>query len=161
DSEIAFIDAGAANGPPIIFLHGNPTSSYLWRNVIPHAEPLGRCLAPDLIGMGDSGKNPAGSYRFADHARYLGAWLDALGLERPITCVGHDWGGALAFDWSCRNPGRVAGLVHMETIVRPLAWDEWPAPARPMFQAMRSPAGEEIVLVKNLFIERILPGSVL
>jgi haloalkane dehalogenase len=159
DSEIAFIDAGS--GRPILFLHGNPTSSYLWRNVIPHVEPLGRCLAPDLIGMGDSGKNPAGSYWFVDHARYFGAWLDAMDLGDRITFVGHDWGGALAFDWTCRNPDRVESLVYMETIVRPLAWSEWPEPARPLFHAFRSPAGEEIVLEKNLFIERILPGSVL
>jgi haloalkane dehalogenase len=129
--------------------------------VIPHVESLGRCLAPDLVGMGQSGKNPAGSYRFADHAGYFAGWLEALNLSGRITFVGHDWGGALAFDWACRNPDRVAALVYMETIVRPLVWDEWPAPARPLFQAMRSPAGEEIVLAKNVFIERILPGSVL
>jgi haloalkane dehalogenase len=129
--------------------------------VIPHVEPLGRCLAPDLIGMGESGKNPAGSYRFVDHARYFGTWLEGLGAIGPFTFVGHDWGGALAFDWACRNPDRVSALVYMETIVRPLAWAEWPAPARPLFEAMRSPAGEEIVLTKNIFIERILPGSVL
>ena len=159
DSEVAFIDVGS--GPPIIFLHGNPTSSYLWRNVIPHVESLGRCLAPDLIGMGDSGKNPAGSYRFEDHNALLRC---LAGRARPVgrvAFVGHDWGGALAFDWACRNPDRVESLVYMETIVRPLAWDEWPDPARPLFRAMRSPAGEEIVLNKNVFIERILPGSVL
>jgi haloalkane dehalogenase len=160
DSDLVFIDTRL--GPPVVLLHGNPTSSYLWRNVIREVEPFARCLAPDLIGMGDSGKNPAGTYRFVDHARYLEAWLDALdlGLNERITFVGHDWGGALAFDWACRHPARVAALVYMETIVRPLAWDEWPAPARPIFEAMRSPAGEEIVLTKNVFVERILPSSV-
>jgi haloalkane dehalogenase len=159
DSDMAFIDVGG--GRPIVLLHGNPTSSYLWRNVIPHVELLRRCLAPDLIGMGDSGKNPTGNYRFVDHARYLAAWLDGLHPAGPVTFVGHDWGGALAFDWACQHPDRVEAIVYMETIVRPLAWDEWPAPARPLFQAMRSPAGEEILLTKNVFIERILPGSVL
>src|SRR5262249_45649580 len=151
----------------VVLLHGNATSSYLWRNVIPLVESGStgrcRCLAPDLIGMGDSGKSPSGSYRFVDHARYLDAWLEleGLGLDAPVTFVGHDWGGALALDWACRHPDRVASLVYMETIGRPLAWDEWPAPARPIFEAMRSPAGEEIVLTKNVFIERILPSSVI
>lgn len=158
DSEMAYVDAGA--GDPVLFLHGNPTSSYLWRNVIPHVEAQGRCLAPDLIGMGQSGSNPAGRYRFADHARWLDAWLDALALER-VVLVGHDWGGALAFHWARRNPQRVAGIAYMETIVRPLTWDEWPEAARKVFQGMRSPAGEAMVLEKNVFVERILPASVL
>jgi haloalkane dehalogenase len=143
-----------------VFLHGNPTSSYLWRNVIPLVEPEGRCLAPDLVGMGDSGKAPAGSYRFADHARYLDAWLDALGLER-LVLVMHDWGSALGFHWARRHPERVRGLVYMEALVRPLTWDEWPEVARKVFQGMRSPAGEDMVLQKNVFVERILPLSVL
>ena len=158
DSEMAYVDAG--EGGPILFLHGNPTSSYLWRNVIPEVEAAGRCLAPDLIGMGQSGKNPAGRYRFADHARYLDAWIDALALDR-IVLVGHDWGGALAFHWARRNPRRVAGIAYMETIVRPLSWDEWPEAARKVFQGMRSPAGEAMVLEKNVFVERVLPASVL
>ena len=158
DSEMAYVDAG--EGGPILFLHGNPTSSYLWRNVIPEVEAAGRCLAPDLIGMGQSGKNPAGRYRFADHARYLDAWIDALALDR-IVLVGHDWGGALAFHWARRNPQRVAGIAYMETIVRPLSWDEWPEAARKVFQGMRSPAGEAMVLEKNVFVERVLPASVL
>ncbi len=159
DTEMAYIDAGA--GEPIVFLHGNPTSSYLWRNVLPHVEGLGRCLAPDLVGMGDSGRFPAGSYRFVDHARYLDAWFDALGLTDNITLVGHDWGSALAFYWASRHPDRVNGVVYMEALVRPLTWQDWPEPARAIFQAMRSPAGEEIILRKNVFIERILPASVL
>ena len=159
DTEIAYVDTGA--GDPVVFLHGNPTSSYLWRNVIPYVEGLGRCLAPDLIGMGDSGKAPTGSYRFVDHARYLDAWFDALGLTKNVTPVGHDWGSALGFYWAYRYPDRVKGLVYLEAIVKPLTWEEWPEPARALFKALRSPAGEEIILQKNVFVERILPASVL
>ena len=159
DTEMAYVDVGT--GDPVVFLHGNPTSSYLWRNVIPHVQAAGRCLAPDLVGMGDSGKAPAGSYRFADHARYLDAWFEALGLTRNVTLVVHDWGSALGFHWAQRHPERVRGLVYMEALVRPLTWEEWPDVARKVFQAMRSPAGEEMVLQKNVFVERILPLSVL
>ena len=159
DTDMAYVDAGA--GAPVVFLHGNPTSSYLWRNVIPIVAPHGRCLAPDLVGMGDSGKAPAGSYRFADHARYLDAWFEALGLMRGVTLVLHDWGSALGFHWAHRHPDRVRGLVYMEAIVRPVSWSEWPEAARKIFQAMRTPAGEEMVLGKNVFVERILPASVL
>jgi len=159
DSEMAFVDTGG--GAPVVFLHGNPTSSYLWRNVIPPVASRGRCLAPDLIGMGDSGKAPAGRYRFVDHARYLDAWFDAVGLTREVTLVVHDWGSALGFHWARRHPERVAGLVYMEAIVRPVTWAEWPEPARKIFQTMRSPAGEEVVLGKNVFVERILPASVM
>jgi haloalkane dehalogenase len=159
DTELACVDTGV--GDPVVFLHGNPTSSYLWRNVIPHVVPVARCLAPDLVGMGESGKAPGGTYRFADHARYLDAWFDALGLARNVTLVVHDWGGALGFDWARRHPERVRGIAYMEALVRPMTWAEWPEPARKIFQAMRSPAGEEIVLVKNVFVERLLPGSVL
>ena len=155
---MAYVDVGS--GDPVVFLHGNPTSSYLWRNVIPHVQPSARCLAPDLIGMGDSGKAPAGSYRFVDHARYLDAWFEALALDR-VTLVVHDWGSALGFHWARRHPERVRGLVYMEALVRPVTWDEWPEVARKAFQAMRSPGGEEMVLVKNVFVERILPLSVL
>ena len=158
DSEMAYVDVGA--GDPVVFLHGNPTSSYLWRNVIPHVESVGRCLAPDLVGMGDSGRAPAGSYRFVDHARYLDAWFEALGLTR-VTLVAHDWGSALGFHWARRHPGRVRGIAYMEALVRPVTWEEWPEAARQVFQAMRSPAGEEMVLTKNVFVERILPRSVL
>lgn len=159
DSTIAYVDTGA--GDPVVFLHGNPTSSYLWRNVIPHVERVARCLAPDLIGMGESGKAAGGSYRFADHARYLDAWFGALGLDRRVTVVVHDWGSALGFDWACRHPVSVRGLAYMEAIVQPLTWDQWPGAARAIFQALRSPAGEEMVLQKNVFVERILPASVL
>ena len=159
DSEMTYVDTGA--GDPFVFLHGNPTSSYLWRNVIPHVSGQARCLAPDLIGMGDSGKAPGGSYRFADHARYLDSWFDALGLTGRVVLVGHDWGSALGFDWACRHPDRVKGVAYMEGIVRPMTWDEWPEQARNIFQAMRSPAGEEIVLQKNVFVERVLPASIM
>src|SRR5262249_55570764 len=131
------------------------------RNVIPHVAGDHRCLAPDLVGMGDSGKASSGSYRFVDHARYLDAWFDAVGLARDVTLVVHDWGSALGFHWARRHPDRVHGLVYMEARVRPVTWDEWPDAARKMFQAMRSPAGEEMVLQKNVFVERILPASVL
>jgi haloalkane dehalogenase len=159
DSEIAYIDAGV--GDPVVFLHGNPTSSYLWRNVIPHVEHSGRCLAPDLIGMGDSGKNPSGSYRLVDHARYLDAWFETMGLTKNITLVLHDWGSALGFYWAQRHPERVKALAYMEAIVRPLSWDEWIPAATKIFKAIRSSDGEEIILQKNFFIERLLPASVL
>jgi haloalkane dehalogenase len=159
DTELAYVDTGA--GDPVVFLHGNPTSSYLWRNIIPHVELLARCLAPDLVGMGESGKNPSGSYRFVDHARYLDAWFEALRLDRNVTLVVHDWGSALGFHWGRRHPERVKGIVYMEAIVRPVTWEEWPEAARRVFQGMRSPAGEEMVLQKNVFVERVLPGSVL
>lgn len=159
DTEMAYIDTGTGN--PIVFLHGNPTSSYLWRNIIPHVAGVGRCVAPDLVGMGESGKAAHGSYRFVDHARYLDAWFDTVGITENVTLVGHDWGSALAFYWAHRHPDRVKGIAYMEAIVRPLTWDEWNEASRSLFQGIRSPAGEEIILQKNVFVERILPGSVL
>jgi haloalkane dehalogenase len=157
--EIAYVDVGS--GDPIVFLHGNPTSSYLWRNVIPHLAGLGRCLAPDLVGMGASGRTPDGSYRFVDHARYLDGWFDALGLKRNVTLVVHDWGSALGFHWAYRNQASVKGIAYMEAIVRPVTLTEWPEAARKIFLGMRSTAGDEMVLKNNVFIERILPGSIL
>jgi len=161
DTEMAYIETG--NGDPIVFLHGNPTSSYLWRNIIPHAEGLGRCLAPDLVGMGQSGKNPSGSYRFIDHYRHLAAWLEAVGVTDNVIFVIHDWGSALGFHWAYqhRDQARTQGIAYMEAIVRPITWDDWPEQARGIFKAMRSEAGEEIALEKNVFVERILPASVL
>jgi len=159
DSEMVYVDTGARD--PVVFLHGNPTSSYLWRNVIPHVAGSRRCLAPDLIGMGESGRSGGGTYRFADHARYLDGWFEALGLSRNVVLVVHDWGSALGFDWARRHPERVAGVAYMEAIVRPVTWQEWPEGARKIFQAMRSPGGEEMVLQKNVFVERILPASVI
>ena len=161
DSDMAYVETGS--GDPVVFLHGNPTSSYLWRNVIAEVEGGARCLAPDLIGMGDSGKNPAGSYRFVDHARYLDAWFAALGLDREqqtVTLVVHDWGSALGFHWAHRHQACVKALVYMEAIVQPLTWATFPDAARQVFQGFRSPAGEDMVLQNNVFVERVLPGSV-
>jgi haloalkane dehalogenase len=158
DSTIHYRDSGS--GAPIVFLHGNPTSSYLWRNVIPRLEGEGRCLAPDLIGMGKSGK-PAIDYRLVDHARYLDAWFEALGL-RDVTLVVHDWGSALGFHWARRHPDRVAAIAFMEAIVKPLTWSEWPEKARGVFRGLRTPkVGEEMIFDKNIFIEAVLPGSIL
>jgi haloalkane dehalogenase len=156
---MAYVDTG--QGDPIVFLHGNPTSSYLWRNVIPHVEKIGRCLAPDLIGMGQSGKAPGGSHRFVDHSRYLDAWFDTLDLKENVTLVVHDWGSALGFYWAHRHPDRVKAIAYMEAIVKPLTWDMWPEVARPIFESLRSEAGDKMVLEKNVFVERILPASVL
>ncbi|GLY91137.1 haloalkane dehalogenase [Actinoallomurus iriomotensis] len=153
DSTIFYRETG--DGAPVVFLHGNPTSSHLWRDVIP-AVP-GRRLAPDLIGMGESGK-PAIGYSFADHARYLDAWFDALALDEVIL-VGHDWGGALAFDWAARHPERVRGIAVTETIVKPMAWEEFPEAGRALFEAIKSDRGEVMMLDDNAFIE-MLPGSV-
>ena len=159
DTDMAYVDTGRGN--PVVFLHGNPTSSFLWRKIIPHVQGVARCLAPDLVGMGQSGKAPSGDYRFVDHVRYLDAWFDALELTENVTLVMHDWGSALGFHWARRHPDRVSGLVYMEAIVRPLTWAEWPENARKVFQGMRSPAGEELVLQKNVFVERILPASII
>ncbi|TDW77946.1 haloalkane dehalogenase [Kribbella pratensis] len=145
-------------GTPIVFLHGNPTTSYLWRHILPIVGESGRCLAPDLIGMGESGK-PDIAYTFDDHARYLDAWFDALGLDR-IVLIGHDWGGALAFDWAARHPGRIKGIAFTETIVKPMSWEEFPAGARPLFEAIRTPGvGEAMILDQNAFIEEALPRT--
>jgi len=159
---MAYVEVGT--GSPIVLLHGNPTSSYLWRNVIPHLADQGRCIAPDLIGMGDSDKlEPSGPdrYRFVEHREYLDALLDALGVRDDVTLVVHDWGSALGFDWARRHAEGVRGIAYMEAIVQPVTWAEWPEAARGIFQGFRSPAGEEMVLERNLFIEAVLPGSIL
>ena len=161
ETTMAYVDEGDPEADPIIFLHGNPTSSYLWRNIIPHCSGIARCLAPDLIGMGQSGSSPSGSYRFVDHAGWLDAWLEGMGLNQNLTFVVHDWGSALGFHWAARHPEAVKGIVYMEAIVRPVTWDEWPGAAARVFQGFRSEAGEEMVLEKNIFVERVLPGSVL
>jgi len=146
-------------------LHGNPTSSYLWRNVLPHLQPLGRCIAPDLIGMGDSDKLPnsgPGSYRFVEHRRHLDALLEALDVRERVTLVIHDWGSALGFDWANRHRDAVKGIAFMEAIVRPQGWDHWDVMnMRPFLEALRSDAGEKMVLEENFFIEKILPGAIL
>ncbi|MGI9666353.1 MAG: haloalkane dehalogenase [Acidimicrobiia bacterium] len=159
---MAYVDVG--EGAPIVFLHGNPTSSYLWRNIIPHLSDTYRCIAPDLIGMGDSDKladSGPESYRFVEHRSYLDPLLDSLDLGDAVTLVIHDWGSGLGFDWANRNRDRVAGIAYMEAIVAPVQWSDWNEASRPIFEAMRSDAGEVIVLEKNVFVERILPASIL
>ena len=160
--QMAYVEMG--EGDPIVFLHGNPTSSYLWRNIMPHVKELGRCIAPDLIGMGDSDKlDELGPerYTFVEHRRYVDAVLEALGVNENVTLVIHDWGSALGFDWARRNRAAVKGICYMEAIVRPLTWDEFPTAARATFEQFRSPAGEAMVLDNNVFVEGVLPGSIL
>lgn len=157
DSSVYYEDSGS--GTPIVFLHGNPSSSHSWRKVLPAIDEPARLLAPDLIGMGRSGK-PDIDYTFADHVRYLDAWFDALGLE-DVVLVGHDWGGALAFDWAARHPDRVRGVAFFETIVRPMSWSELGDGPRTRAEAMRSAKGEALVLDRNFFIETAYTGGVL
>lgn len=155
-ARMAYVDVGY--GDPIVLLHGNPTPSYLWRNLIPALLPYGRCLAPDYIGMGASGPAPDGRYRFFEQQKYLDAWFEALALREKVTLVVHDWGSALGFAWAIRYPERVRAIVYLEGIVRPFrSWDEWPAVTRDFFQAQRSRSGEDLILEKNLFIEYLLP----
>lgn len=159
---MAYVETGT--GDPIVFLHGNPTSSYLWRGIIGHLAPYGRCLAPDLIGMGESDKlsdSGPGSYRFVEHRRYLDALLEDLGVTERVSLVVHDWGSALGFDWANRHRDAVKGIAYMEAIVRPVSWAEWPDAARGIFRAFRSETGEDMVLANNVFVEAVLPGSVL
>jgi haloalkane dehalogenase len=161
DAEMAYVDVG--QGRPIVFLHGNPTSSYLWRNVLPHLRGLGRCLAPDLIGMGESDKLPdpgPGTYEFATHAMYLEAFLQEVQLDEPVVLVLHDWGSALGFDWARKHPDQVRGIAFTEALVNPLTWADWPEIGRRMFRCMRGSEGEELVLDQNAFVERLLPASV-
>ena len=162
-SQMAYVEAGS--GDPIVFLHGNPTSSYLWRNVIPRLEGAGRCIAPDLIGQGDSDKLPESGpdrYRFVEHRAYLDELLAKLDVRENVTFVIHDWGSALGFDWANRQRDAVRAIAYMEAIVCPIAgWDDWPEAARGIFQGLRSPAGEEMILEKNLFVEAVLPGSII
>jgi haloalkane dehalogenase len=161
---MAYVETGQLDGDPILFLHGNPTSSYLWRNIMPYMTDLGRCIAPDLIGMGDSDKLPDSGpdrYRFVEHQAYLTGLLDALGVTQNVTLVIHDWGSALGFDWANKHRDAVKGIAYMEAIVQSRSWDDFPERARPAFQAMRSPAGDKMVLEENFFVERMLPGSIL
>jgi haloalkane dehalogenase len=160
--QMAYIDEGA--GPAIVFQHGNPTSSYLWRNIMPHCAGLGRLVACDLIGMGDSDKlSPSGPdrYGYAEQRAYLWALWDQLALGDDIVFVLHDWGSALGFEWARHHPERVAGIAYMEAIVTHLTWADWPERARGAFQGFRSAGGEDMILVKNMFVERILPGSIM
>ena len=161
--QMAYIEEGS--GDPIVFLHGNPMSSYLWRNVMPHLAGKGRLIAPDLIGMGDSDKldnSGPDSYTFVEHRKYLFALLEQLGVTDNVTMVIHDWGSGLGFHWAHTHPEAVKGIAFMEAIVETRdSWDQFPDRAREMFQALRSPAGEEMVLDKNLFVEALVPGSIL
>jgi haloalkane dehalogenase len=159
DSEMSYVDSG--RGDPIVFLHGNPTWSYLWRNIIPAVSHLGRCLAPDLVGMGQSAPSPRRAYRFVDHARYLDAWFDALGLTQSVTLVLHDWGSALGFYRAFRHPQQIRAIAYMEAIVQPRRWSDWPSGRDKMFRAMRSSEGERLVLDENYFVETVLPKSIL
>lgn len=159
DSDISYVDVG--QGDPIVFLHGNPTWSYLWRNIIPHVSDLGRCLAPDLVGMGRSGPSPTGAYRFADHAAYLDAWFETLGLTSNVTLVLHDWGSALGFDRACRHPQHIRAIAYMEAIVQPRRWEDFPPGRDKIFRALRSGEGERLVLDENFFVETVLPKSII
>ena len=162
NKNISYVEMGS--GETMLFLHGNPTSSYLWRNIMPYFSDIKRCIAPDLIGMGDSDKldsNNVGDYNFFTHQKWLNDILESLNLGNKIILVVHDWGSALGFDWAFRNIDRIAGIVYMEGIVRELNWDDWDQKSAPLFKAFRSEAGENMIIEKNIFVERVLPGSVL
>ena len=162
NKNIAYVDSG--HGDPIIFLHGIPTSSYLWRNITPYLESQGRCISIDLIGMGDSDKldNPdENSYRFEEHYHYVDAAIQSLTDGENISFVIHDWGSALGFNWCHNNPESVKGIAYMEAIVKEMTWDDWDKNAKSIFQGFRSDAGEDLVLEKNYFIEKVLPGSII
>lgn len=159
---MAYVESG--EGDPIVFLHGNPTSSFLWRDVIPHVENLGRCIAPDLIGMGDSDKVPDSgpdSYDFFEHREYLDALLEELGVSENVVLVVHDWGSGLGFDWAFRHQDRLKGIVHMESIVKSPRWADQDEQVTQMFLALRSEAGDEMVLQQNMFVEMVLPSMVM
>ena len=158
NTEISYVDTG--HGDPIVFLHGNPTSSYIWRNIIPYVSDCGRCLAPDLVGMGQSGKSPWQAYCFVDHALYLDAWFEALNLTSKITLVVHDWGSALGFHRAARFPQQIKAIVYMEAIFMPRRWEDF-GDSAPIFQALRSKQGEHMVLDENFFVEKILPRAIL
>jgi len=161
--KIAYVEVG--EGDPIVLLHGNPTSSYLWRNVIPELEGKGRVIAPDLIGQGDSEKLPVsegpGRYTFLTAYDYLDGLLQAIGADKNVTLVIHDWGSGLGFYWAQQHPSAVRGIAYMESIVCPVSWEDWPEDARGIFQAFRSDAGEELILQRNMFVEAVLPSAVM
>ena len=159
-ARMAYIESGT--GRPVVFLHGNPTSSILWRKVLPHVAKRARCIAPDLIGMGDSSRVGSGgtSYRFLDHRTYLDALFELLGLTKDVVLVGHEWGGPLAFDWAQRNRAAVAGIVYMETFVTPLEWSDIPESIVDLVRAVRTDAGEGLILGRNRLVERLIPIGV-
>jgi haloalkane dehalogenase len=159
---MAYLEEGS--GDPIVFLHGNPTSSFLWRNVMPHLEGRGRLIAPDLIGMGDSeklGESGPERYTFVEHRKYLFALLEELGVKENVTLVIHDWGSGLGFHWAHQNQAALKGIAYMEAIVAPVKWDAFPEPMKGLFQSLRSPMGETMVLEKNFFVEKMLPGAIM
>ncbi len=159
---MAYVEMGS--GDPILFQHGNPTSSFLWRNIMPLLADRGRCIAVDLIGMGDSEKLPDSgpeSYTYAEQRDYLFKAWELLGVRDNVTLVIHDWGSALGFDWASQHAEKIRGIAYMEAIVTPLTWDDWPAAARDIFRTFRSEAGEVVVLEKNVFVEKVLPSSIL
>jgi haloalkane dehalogenase len=160
--KMAYSELGS--GLPVVFLHGNPASSYIWRNIMPHVAPQARCIAPDLIGMGDSEKlegTDPDRYGFLQHRRFVDRLLEKLNVTKNIVLVGHDWGGALAMDWARRHPGAIRGIVYFETLVRSRSWDEMDQSARSLFERLRSPEGEELVLKDNVFIEKLFPARIL
>ena len=162
DKRIAYVEMG--QGDPIVFQHGNPTSSYLWRNIMPYLKEQGRCIAVDLIGMGDSDKlDQSGpkKYLYEEHRDYLFKAWEKLKINNNVTLVVHDWGAALGFDWAFQHPNAIKGIVYIEAIVRPVKWNEWPDSATNIFKAFRSNAGEELILNKNIFIEGVLPNSII
>ena len=159
DTEISYIDVGSGN--PVVFLHGNPTWSYQWRNIIPYLSGDRRCLAPDFVGMGWSGKSPTKAYRFVDQARYLDAWFEALEITRNVTLVGHDWGGPIAFYRARRYPGEIKAIAYYETIILPRRWEDYTDGRAQRFQRLRSPEGERLVLDENMFVETSLPGGII
>ena len=158
DTEISYVDTG--RGDPIVFLHGNPTSSFLWRNIIPYLSEQGRCLAPDLVGMGRSGKSPTSAYRFADHARYLDVWFETLDLTNNVILVIHDWGSALGFHRATRYPKQIQAIAYMEAIAMPMRWEDFGA-VEVIFRDLRSEKGEQMILDENFFVEKILPLSII
>ena len=164
DLQMSFYDSdpGQTKSHTVVFLHGNPTSSFLWRNIIPHVTPIARCLAPDLIGQGRSDKRPNHSYRFVDHYKYLCDWIETLNLPHKISVVVHDWGSALGFHWCHMHPDRVEAIIHMESLMRSSpGWDTWEPQAKGLFQSLRSDRGEQMILEKNFFVEKLLPGSIM
>ena len=160
--KMTYVEKGEGN--PIIFQHGNPTSSYLWRNIIPHLEDQGRCIAIDLIGMGDSDKlddKGDDTYSYHIHKKYFDACLKELGIKNDVVLVIHDWGSSLGFNWAYENKESIKGICYMEGIVMPISWNDWPENAKSIFQGFRSEAGEDLILKKNLFIEGVLPSAII
>lgn len=159
DSKISFVESGS--GVPVVFLHGNPTSAFLWRNIIPIVTSAARCIAPDLIGMGESGKSTGDHHGFRDHFKYLDEWFNTMAFEDRVTLVLHDWGSALGFHWAYRNPDKVKAIVYMEAIVQPRVWSDFPDGRDKIFRRLKSEAGEDLAYEQNFFVETVLPKSII